>query len=112
METKKLDVHPLIAQHLQELVVDVELYIWDPVKAFHAMWLQQLEYGRVTRADEDATGAPSPASASFQQPQKKSAKEGQAYNILAKPGSRVCAAFNIGTCTDATPHHKDLHVCA
>ena len=40
-------------QHLQDLVDDVDLYGWEPVWAFHAVWLQQLEEGCVTWADEE-----------------------------------------------------------
>ena len=97
METKKPAMYPLMAQHLLELMGDVELYSWEPFGAFHAMWLQQLEHGHVTWASEDTkikfmcmlvwhhtTTDPKPVPAPSQQPQKKSAKEGQMYNILAR----------------------------
>ena len=44
MEAEKLAVHTLMA-HLQELMEDVELYGWEPIGAFHPIWLQQLEQG-------------------------------------------------------------------
>ena len=96
MEPPKPAVHPLMAQCLLELMEDAELYSWEPIRAFHAMLLQQLEHDHVTRADEDAkikfrntlvwhhaTPSSKPVSAPFQQPQKKSAKECQVYNMLA-----------------------------
>ena len=51
---ENLAVHPLMVQHLQELMWDAELYSWEPTRSLHAVWLQQLEQGRVTLADEDA----------------------------------------------------------
>ena len=46
MVAEKTSVHSLMSQHLQDLVSDVELYGWEPVTAFQAIWLQQLEQGR------------------------------------------------------------------
>ena len=40
-------------QHLQDIMGDAELYTWEPIWAFHAVWLQQLEQGHVTWADEE-----------------------------------------------------------
>ena len=55
----KHSVYPLMIQHLQDLMSDValsdvELYSLEPVRTFHVIWLQQLEQGRVTWADETA----------------------------------------------------------
>ena len=41
MAAEKMAVHPLMAQHLQELMGDTELYGWETIGAFHAIWLQQ-----------------------------------------------------------------------
>ena len=54
MATEKLSFHPLMAQHLHDLMGDAELYGWELVRAFHSIWLQQLEQGRVIWVDEDA----------------------------------------------------------
>ena len=43
MEAGKQLFVPLMACHLQELMADMELYGWELVRAFHAIWLQQLE---------------------------------------------------------------------
>ena len=44
MEVEKPAVRPLMATHLVELMGDAKLYGWECVHAFHALWLQQLEY--------------------------------------------------------------------
>ena len=38
--------------HLQEMVGDVETFGWHMVRAYHAVWLQHQEQGRVTWNDE------------------------------------------------------------
>ena len=48
MAAEKLFIRPLMIWHLQDLMSDVELYDWEPVRFVHAVWLQQLEQGRVT----------------------------------------------------------------
>ena len=52
MAIEKSSVHPVIVQHL--LMGDAESYRWELVIAFHAIWVQQLEQGRVTWVDKDA----------------------------------------------------------
>ena len=54
MEAGKPAVRPLMAAHVVELMGDDKLYGWEYVCAFHAVWLQQLEHGRITWADKDA----------------------------------------------------------
>ena len=53
MDAKRPPVMPLMAQHLLELMMDAEMYGWERVRAFHAVWLQQLKHGHVTWVDED-----------------------------------------------------------
>ena len=36
-----------MACQLQELMSDVELYDWEPLRAYHAVWLQQVDNGHV-----------------------------------------------------------------
>ena len=52
MAAEKPSICLLMIQHLQDLMSDVELYGWELVKAFHAIWLLQLEQGRVMSANE------------------------------------------------------------
>ena len=40
-----------MSAYLAELMADAELYGWEATKAFHAVWLQQLEQGQVTWRD-------------------------------------------------------------
>ena len=54
MAAEKPAFCPLMAQHRQELMGYADLYSWEPIRAFHAIWLQQLEQGRVTWDDKDA----------------------------------------------------------
>ena len=48
MAIQKPDVMALMSSHLTELMADTELYGWEAVKAFHAIWLHQMEQGRAT----------------------------------------------------------------
>ena len=41
MTGEKENVRPFMLQHLQEEMEDVELYRWDPIRAFHAVWIKQ-----------------------------------------------------------------------
>ena len=41
-----------MATHLEELVEDGEIFRWLVVRAYHAAWLQHLELGRATWADD------------------------------------------------------------
>ena len=46
MDSQKPDVRALVSSHLAELMTDAELYCWEVVWAFHAIWLQQIQQGR------------------------------------------------------------------
>ena len=48
MEDEKPAIKALMASHLVELMSDAELYRWEPIRAFHAVWLLQLEHGHVS----------------------------------------------------------------
>ena len=45
MEQEKDSIKPIIAHHLQELMTDTELYAWERVRAYHTVWLQQVQNG-------------------------------------------------------------------
>ena len=45
MEMVKPSLKPLVARHLNELMADAEVDGWAPVRAYHAIWLQQIENG-------------------------------------------------------------------
>ena len=44
----------LITKHLKKLMADAELYGWESLRAYNAVWLQQIENGRVNWDDGDA----------------------------------------------------------
>ena len=100
---------------------DAEPYSWE-LRAFHTIWLQQLEQGRVNWADEEVklkyrrtvvwhhVVAPSQsAPAPCHQPQKKQQRGTQIFNVLVKSGSRAYVGFSKGTCTNDTPHPTELN---
>ena len=43
MAGEKDNIKPFMLQHLQMLMEDIELYSWEPIEAYHAVWLHQLE---------------------------------------------------------------------
>ena len=103
LETKKPSLQPLMTCHLKEVMVDVELYSWKPIHAYHACTLsgsmQQIENGHVKWYATEAklqfhhtlvwhpattlAEVKAPANAS---PSKKASNEGASTNISAKPG--------------------------
>ena len=86
ISTEKPSIHYLMVQHLQDLMSNAELYGWKPVRAFLAIWLQQLEQDRETWANMevklkyrrpwcgimllDPCGQPQPPTSTPQQPKK------------------------------------------
>ena len=44
-ETLEPSLKPIMAKHLKELMDNAEVYGWDPVRAYHAIRLQQIEHG-------------------------------------------------------------------
>ena len=40
-----------MATHLDELMQDSELYGWQKVRAFHSVWLNQIEQGRASQLE-------------------------------------------------------------
>ena len=123
MDAQKLDIKALMLAHLTELMADAELYGWEAIRAFHAVWLQQMEQKWVTWKDADiklsfrcasvcyqpAPTCQQPAAASLAA--CKPTKTTTPFNVTAKPGSKVCQAYNRGGYASADQHPKDLHVC-
>ena len=54
MEGEKQSVKEWMANHLQDLMADTEHYGWEQIRAFYAMWLNELEQGRVSWDDDKA----------------------------------------------------------
>ena len=106
-------------------MADSEICAWEPVRAFHAVLLQQLENGRANCGDSDKklefrralvwnpvyrhdSTKPQPMADSCQKAGRK------AGNKLApaKPGTKACCAYNLGKCSSQSEHPCDLHICA
>ena len=103
MDAKKPTAKALMATHLTELMADAELYGWEVVQAFHAVWQQQLEQYCASWEDQDMKMAfhrslmwHRPTTVRHPQPtlstqQKKPAWENTIpFNVLAKPGPKAC----------------------
>ena len=46
-------IRALMAAHLVDLMEDAKLYGWEAVRAFHTIWIQQMEQGCVSWTDQD-----------------------------------------------------------
>ena len=53
MDSQKSDISALMSTHLAELMANAELYGWEAVQAFHAVWLQKMEQGKASWKDGD-----------------------------------------------------------
>ena len=53
MKDEKEAVRAKMASHLEDLMEDVELYGWERVRAYHIVWLNQLEQGWATWENEE-----------------------------------------------------------
>ena len=51
MDSKEADIRVQMASHLKALMSDAQLYGWERTRAFHGVWLKQLEQGRCTWFD-------------------------------------------------------------
>ena len=45
IESVKPALKPIMGKHPRELMADIEVYEWAPVKVYHVVWLQQIENG-------------------------------------------------------------------
>ena len=54
MDSEEADIRVHMASHLKSLMADAQLYRWEHIRAFHGMWLNQLEQERCTWFNEDA----------------------------------------------------------
>ena len=46
LDTVKSVERQVMLNHLKELMADASIYGWEPVRAYHGVWLQQLENRR------------------------------------------------------------------
>ena len=54
MDSEEADIRVQMDSHLKALMSDAQLYGWKCTRAFHGVWLNQLEQGRCTLFDEEA----------------------------------------------------------
>lgn len=45
VNTVKSELNEVMLKHLHELMVDAATYGWEPLRIYHAVWLQQRENG-------------------------------------------------------------------
>ena len=53
MDIQKPDIRELMSTHHAELMANAELYGWEAIQVFHAIWLQQMEQGKASWKDGD-----------------------------------------------------------
>ena len=118
---EKETVKAKMAAHLADLMGDAERYGWERVRAYHGVWLNQLELGRATWENEEkvrfqcalvwhpTTSASSAPSTSAVLGVQKQTKLGFAYNAPVRLGTKACKAFNVDSCTNTAAHPNQLH---
>ena len=84
-------------------MADAEIYGWEATRAFHAVWLQQLEQGRVTWKDTELRVSyrrtlvwHQPAMGSKQASAVAGTRNTTPFNVLAKLGAKACQTYNKG----------------
>ena len=124
MDRQKPDIKNWMSAHLADLMIDSELYRWEANHTFHAMWLQQLEQGRASWEDAELKFSYCQALVwhqlvpTSQQPEaapaqiRKMSKALTPFNVMVKPDTKACSAYNRDGCTSAEQHNKEHHVCA
>ena len=123
MSAEKESVQLYMMQHLQDIMADAELYGWEPIWVFHAVWLQQLEQGHVTWADEAWSIDESPCGTMSQHQVKQAGTRRIIHRKSNRKPPRVsmCQPGQVQglawvttmacTCSNPTPHPKDLCAC-
>ena len=53
MKGEKETVRVKMASHLEDLMGDAEIYGWEKVRAYHGVWLKQLELGWASWENEE-----------------------------------------------------------
>ena len=53
MHSEDSDTKDKIAQHLEELMRQSDLYVWEKVQAYHGVWLNQIEQDRLYWNDSE-----------------------------------------------------------
>ena len=125
LESEKPAQKEAMLKHHSELMADAAVYGWESVRAFHAIWLQQLENSCAEWGDEGkklkfrhafvwntmhlSTSHEAQPSA---QPRQKLGKDAASKSVMANPGTKACVASNASECETQADHPKQSHVCA
>ena len=111
-------------KHLRELMADVEICWCEPVRAFHGVWVPQLENGSGDWGDEEMkvelrtsygaqfTEATLASLSPWRPLGKRQARRLATSWCPAKPGTEACTAYNLGKCMSQDDHPRGLHICA
>ena len=116
-----------MAAHLQDLMLNAQLYGWERARTFHGVWLNQLEQVYCTWIDKEEklklhrALVWHPTSSSFSAPlttrasgrtRQHSHKSPAEYNTPARPGTKACQAYNTIGCSGQQGEHPDQqHIC-
>ena len=53
MDSQDSSIKDRMAEHLKNLMYDIEMYGWEIIRAFHGVWRNQIEQGHCTWLDDD-----------------------------------------------------------
>ena len=124
VDTVKSGLKEVMLNHLSSYA-STATYRWEPVCAYHAVWLQQLENRQADWKDAECklefcrslvwnavqrgdSSKPQPMTANWQQ----TAKEAGGKPAPAKAGTKSCTVFNQGKCMAQAEHPADCHICS
>ena len=125
MDTEEASIKAKMSAHLKYLMSDTQLYSWEHTRAFHGIWLNQLEQDRCTWFDEEAKlqfhrsivwhsacTSPSHPTISRTSPRIRQCRSQASHNAPVKPGTKACKAFNEGKYGKQMAHASLQHICS
>ena len=121
--TVNSELKEVMLKYLKELMADATTYGWEPIHAYHVVWLQQIENGSAEWDDTDVklefhrdlvwNTVKSQASDPYCSPPAGCEGHGkQACHNHGKPGTKICTLLNQGKCTAQSQHPPDKHICS
>ena len=123
MGSEEADIRVQMASHLKALMSDAQLYDWEHTRAFHGVWLNQLEQGKCTWFDVGAnlqfrrtfsSGTLIPFMYQHHQDfiQDQTEEQPGSYNCPVKHRTKACRAFNQGKYHNKAAHGNLQHICS
>ena len=114
----------IMLHHLEMLSQDIVQFQFNTVRSFHAIWLQGIEEGEVSWADNTERDAMRRRFI-WNAPNTKAGRSQQYSSITAQarpygqfapvvplaPNSSPCTAFNSGSCSFLASHAGNEHIC-